>query len=130
MQQKNPPFVDPAMWTPWPPQQQSYFNQWNPNWRGQQLSFPNQFPQFQQPLPLPSGAPSNNQMIRPQRPVQPNPNPNNKSVQVIDIQNQPILPVFPTQCNDIHLQSGKIVEPIIDDVTSSDSDKEETEKRD
>ena len=32
------------------------------------------------------------------------------------------------QCNDIHLRSGKIVEPIIDDITSSDPDKEETEK--
>ena len=32
------------------------------------------------------------------------------------------------QCNDIHLRSGKIVEPIIDDITSSDSDKQETEK--
>jgi len=32
------------------------------------------------------------------------------------------------QCNDIHLHSGRIVEPIIDDITSSDSDKEETRK--
>lgn len=32
------------------------------------------------------------------------------------------------QCNDIHLQYGRIVEPIIDDITSSDSDKKETEK--
>ena len=103
MQQTNPPFVDPAMWTPWPPQQQSYFNQWNPNWRGQQLPFPNQFPQFQQPLPLPSGAPPNNQTMRPQLHVQPNPNPNNKVVQVIDIQNHPTVYVFPAQCNDIHL---------------------------
>jgi len=30
------------------------------------------------------------------------------------------------QCNDIHLRSGRIVEPIIDDIT--DSDKEETRK--
>ena len=58
--------------------------------------------------------------------MQPNPNPNNKFVQVIDIQNQSIFPTM--QCNDIHLRSGKIVEPIIDDITSSDSDKEETEK--
>jgi len=64
--------------------------------------------------------------MRPQLPVQPNPNPNNKVVQVIDIQNQSIFPTM--QCNDIHLRSGKIVEPIIDDITSSDSDKEETEK--
>lgn len=32
------------------------------------------------------------------------------------------------QCNDIHLRSGRIVEPIIDDITSSGSDKEKTEK--
>ena len=31
MQQTKPPFVDPAMWIPWPPQQKSYFNQWNLN---------------------------------------------------------------------------------------------------
>lgn len=85
MQQTNPPFVDPAMWTPWPPQQ-SYFNQWNPNWRAQQIAFPNQFPQFQQQLSLLLGAPPNNQTMRPQLPIQPNPNPNNnKFVQVIDI---------------------------------------------
>jgi len=95
MQQTNPPFLDPAMWTPWPPQQ-SYFNQWNLNWRAQQIPFPNQFPQFQQPLSLPSGAPTKNQTIRPQLHVQPNPNPNNnKAVQVIDIQNLPTSPVYP-----------------------------------
>jgi hypothetical protein len=94
--------------------------------------FPNQLPQsqFLQPLSLPSGTPPNNQMMRPQLPLQPNPNPNNKAVQCIDIQNQPILSLFPTQCNDIHLQSGKIVEPIIVDVTSYDSNKEETKKHD
>eukprot|EP00253_Pinus_taeda_P036019 PITA_36019 len=32
------------------------------------------------------------------------------------------------KCNDIHLWSGRIVEPIIDDITSSDFDKEEIEK--
>eukprot|EP00253_Pinus_taeda_P028623 PITA_28623 len=125
MQQTNPPFVDPSMWTPWPPQQPSSFNPWNSNWRSQPLPYPNQLPQFQQPLPLPSNAPPNNQM-RPQLPVQPNPNPNNKVVQVIDIQNQSIFPTM--QCNDIHLRSGKIVEPIIDDITPSDSDKNKTEK--
>ena len=62
-------------------------------------------------------------MMRPQLLVQPNPNPNNKALQVIYIQNQPTFPVFLAQCNDIHLRSRKIVEPIIDDVTSSDFDK-------
>jgi len=32
------------------------------------------------------------------------------------------------QCNDIHLRSGRVVEPIIDDITSFDFDKEETKK--
>ena len=64
--------------------------------------------------------------MRSQLPVQPNHSPNNKVVQVIDIQNQPTFPTM--QCNDIHLRSWKIVESIIDDITSSDSDKEETEK--
>ena len=84
IQKTNLPFVYPKIWTPWPSQQQPYLNQWNPNWRGQQPSFPNQFPQFQsqvqQPLPLPSGTPLNNQIMRPQLPVQPNPKPNNKAV--------------------------------------------------
>jgi len=31
MQQPNPPFIDPTTWNPWA-LQQSYFNQWNPNW--------------------------------------------------------------------------------------------------
>ena len=127
MQQKNPPFVDPTMWTPWPPQQPSSFNPWNSYWRNQQFPYPNQFPQIQQPLPLPSGAPLNNQM-RPQLPMQPNPNPNNKFVEVIDIHNQSTFSTLPMQCNDIHLRSGKIVEPIIDDITSSNSDKYEIEK--
>jgi hypothetical protein len=68
--------------------------------------------------------------MRPQLPIQPNPNPNNKVVQCIDIKNQPILSLFLAQCNDIHLRSGKIVEPIIDDVTTSDSNKEEIKKHD
>jgi hypothetical protein len=103
MQQNNPPFVDPSMWTSWPPQQQPYQNQWNQNWRGQQPPFQNQLPQFSQPLSLPAGTPQNNQTMRPQLPVQPNPNPNNKAVQCIDIYNQPTLSLLPAQCNDIHL---------------------------
>ena len=93
MQQPNPPFVDPTIWNPWA-LQQSYFNQWNPNWIAQQIPFPNQFTQYQQSLSLPSNAPPNNQKMRPQLLVQPNPNPNNnKSLQVIDIQNQPVSPM-------------------------------------
>eukprot|EP00253_Pinus_taeda_P035700 PITA_35700 len=119
IQQPNLPFPDPAMWNPWAPQQ-PYFNQWNPNWAAQQIPFPQQ----QQSLSLPPNTSQNNQAMRPQLPVQPNPNPNNnKALQVINIQNQPALPM---QCNDIHLRSGRVVEPIIDDIT--DSEKEEVRK--
>jgi hypothetical protein len=129
MQQNNPPFIDPSTWTPWPPQQhQPYQNQWNQNWRGQQAPFQNQLPQLPQPLSLPAGTPPINQVIRPQLPVQPNPNPNNKAVQCIDVYNQPTLSLFPVQCNDIHLRSGRVVEPTIADVTSPD--KEETQEHD
>jgi len=119
IQQPNPPFADPTIWNPWATQQ-SYFNQWNPNWSAQQIPFL----QHQQSLSLPPNAPSNNQTIRPQLPMQPNPNPNNnKALQVINIHEQSASPM---QCNDIHLRSGRIVEPIIDDITNSD--KEETAK--
>jgi hypothetical protein len=129
MQQNNPPFVDPSTWTPWPPQQQQpYQNQWNQNWRGQQAPFQNQLPQLPQPLSLPAGTPPINQVIRPQLPVQPNPNPKNKVVQCIDVYNQPTLSLLPAQCNDIHLRSGRVVEPAIADVTSPD--KEETQEHD
>ena len=79
MQQTNPPFVDPTMWNPWL-LQQSYFNQWNPNWRDQQTPLTNQFPQFQQQLSLPARTPTNNQPMKPQLPIQPNPNPNNNKL--------------------------------------------------
>jgi hypothetical protein len=49
-------------------------------------------------------------------------------MQCIDIYNQPTLSLLPVQCNDIHLRSGRIVEPAIADVTSSD--KEETKEHD
>ena len=61
--------------------------------------------------------------MKPQLPVQPSPNPNNnKVVQVIDVQN---LSTPSMQCNNIHLRSGRVVEPVIDDTNSSDSEKEE-----
>jgi len=64
--------------------------------------------------------------MKPRLPVQPNPDPNNnKAVQVIDIQN---LPTSLVQCNDIHLRSGRVVKPIIDDIASFESDKEEAKQ--
>jgi len=53
------------------------------------VSLAESIPQHQQSLSLPPNAPSNNQTIRPQLPLQPNPNPNNnKALQVINIHEQ------------------------------------------
>ena len=57
-------------------------------------------------------------LIRPQLPAQPNPNPNNKIVHQFETINMPAYSLTPV-CNDIHLRSGKVVEPlIIEDVPS------------
>jgi hypothetical protein len=60
--------------------------------------------------------------------VQPNPKPNNKVVQNIDIHNVPAVYITPMPCDEIKLRSGRIVEPIIEDAPSSESDKELGEK--
>jgi hypothetical protein len=60
--------------------------------------------------------------------VQPNPNPINKVVQNIDIHNVPTLSITPMLYDEIKLRSGRIVEPIIEDAPSSESDKESGEK--
>jgi hypothetical protein len=60
--------------------------------------------------------------------VQPNPNPNNKAIQNIDILNVPSLSITPMPCDEIHLRSWRIVEPIVEDAPSSESDKESGEK--
>ena len=61
-------------------------------------------------------------------PVQPNPNPHNKAVQNIDIHNGPTLSITPMPCDEIKLRSGRIVEPIIEDAPSLESDKESGER--
>jgi hypothetical protein len=61
-------------------------------------------------------------------PMQPNPNPNNKAIQNIDIHNVPALSITPIPCDKIKLRSGRIVEPIIEDSPSSELDKESGER--
>jgi hypothetical protein len=60
--------------------------------------------------------------------MQPNPNPNNKVVQNIDIHNVLALSINPMSYDEIKLRSGRIVEPIIEDAPYSESDKESGEK--
>jgi hypothetical protein len=60
--------------------------------------------------------------------VKPNPNPNNKVVQNIDIHNVLALSITPMHCDKIKLRSGRIVELIIEDAPSSELDKESGER--
>jgi hypothetical protein len=60
--------------------------------------------------------------------VQPNPNPNNKVFQNIDIHNVTALSITPMPCDEIKLRSGRIVEPIVEDAPSSKSNKESGER--
>ena len=62
--------------------------------------------------------------MRPQLPVQPNPNPNNKAVQNVDIATMLLLYITPVSCEAIHLRFGWIAELIIEEGASSESNKE------
>ena len=51
--------------------------------------------------------------LYPQLPAQPNPNPNNKEVQQFETSSMPYYSISPLSCNDLHLQSGRVVEPVV-----------------
>lgn len=48
--------------------------------------------------------------LRPQLPAQPNPNPNNKLVQFLQIIKTPELETGLSECNELQLRSGRIIE--------------------
>jgi hypothetical protein len=135
-----PSYQDPNAWLHMP-QQQNHYGKWNPYRRGpqQQLIYqgqhqPNFFqqqfqpPYQQQQLQLPPNYSPNNPPLQPQMPMKPNPNPNNKSVQNIDIHNVSALSNTPMPCDEIKLRSGRIVEQIVEDAPSSESDNESRER--
>jgi len=59
----------------------------------------------QQQLQLPSNVPPGNQPIRPQLPIQPNPNPNNKGAQQADTLNLPSYNISTMELYEMNLQS-------------------------
>ena len=58
-------------------------------------------------------------------PAQPNPIPNNKIVHQLETVNMPAYSLSPVSCNDIRLQSGKIVEAVITEDAPPSMHKEE-----
>ena len=46
-------------------------------------------------------------------PPQPNPNPNNKVMQQFKTSSMPAYSISPLSCNNLHLQLGRVVEPIV-----------------
>ena len=74
-------------------------------------------------MKLPNNATPMGAPLHPQFPAQPNPNPNNKALQQFEISSMPAYSISPLPCNNLHLWSGKVVEPIIiEDVPSSVTD--------
>ena len=100
---------------------------WNQPWRGPSPT--RQFPQSmpQQQLHFPSNVPLGNLAIRPQLPIQPNPNPNNKWVQQIDTLNLPSYNISTIGLNEINLRSGRVVNAPTSPIITKQFDSEDTE---
>ena len=118
-------------WQQWVPQANPNLS-WNQNWHGSSPT--SQLPQFmpQQQLQFPSNLPPGNPTLRPQLPIQPNLNPNNKGVQKIDTLNLPYYIISTTGVNEIKLRFGWVVNaptsPIIIEQIDSEGPKPEQRK--
>ena len=64
-------------------------------------------------MKLPAKTAPINVPLRPQFPSQPNPNPNKKAMQQVETLNIPSYSITDIPCNKLHLQFGRVVEPII-----------------
>ena len=83
----------------------------------------------QQQLQLPSNVPLGNQPVRPQLPIQPNPNPNNKGAQQADSLNLPSYNISTAKFYEMNLRSGQIVDAqpspvIIEQIESEEKEPE------
>lgn len=81
----------------------------------------------QQQLQLPSNVPPGNLAIRPQLPLQPNPNLNNKGVQQIDTLNLPSYNISTTGLNEINLWSSLVVNAPTSPIITEQLDGEDIE---
>lgn len=88
----------------------------------------------QQQLQFPSNIPPGNPAIRPQLPLQPNPNPNNKGVQQTDMLNLPSYNIYTAGLNEINLRSSRVVNAptspiIIEQLDGKDTEPEQRRVR-
>lgn len=63
----------------------------------------------QQQIQLPSNVPPGNQPSRPQLPIQPNPNPNNKGVHQTNTLNLPSYRISTTELYEMNFQLGQTI---------------------
>lgn len=99
---QNGPY--PPQWTP--PTSQS--SPWQTNWPKSTYQLVGTIPLPQPTLPALQQNPQSN--LRPQLPAQPNPNPNNRQVQSLQIIESPEIGPELRECNDLQLRSGRIIE--------------------
>eukprot|EP00253_Pinus_taeda_P014007 PITA_14007 len=108
----NPPFP-PPYWQniPYPPQwtpPTSQSSVWQNNWQRPTQQPVGNIPFPQPTLPALQQNPQSN--LRPQLPTQPNPNPNNRLVQALQILETPEEGPDLRECNDLQLRSGRIIQ--------------------
>eukprot|EP00253_Pinus_taeda_P003983 PITA_03983 len=100
--EENNPY--PPQWTP-PTSQSSV---WKNNWQRPTQQPVGNIPFPQPTLPALQQNPQSN--LRPQLPAQPNPNPNNRPVQALQILETPEEGPDLRECNDLQLRSGRIIQ--------------------
>eukprot|EP00253_Pinus_taeda_P017670 PITA_17670 len=108
----NPPYP-PPYWqnNPYPPQWTPPTSQgsvWQTNWQRPTQQPVGNIPFPQPTLPTLQQNPQSN--LRPQLPAQPNPNPNNRSVQALQILETPEEGPDLRECNDLQLRSRRIIQ--------------------
>ena len=99
---QNGPY--PSQWTP----STSQSSPWQTSWQRPMYHPAGTIPLPQPTLPALQQNPQSN--LRPQLPAQPDPNPNNRQVQSIQIIESPEIGPDLRECNDLQLRSGCIIE--------------------
>jgi hypothetical protein len=106
----SPPQIQyPTPWIQYPNQTITWPQGWiSYPFHGGKFPIQTQPPVQQLPLPLPPNVLPSNPPLRPQLPIQTNPNLNNKAIQQIETPIFPTYCISPMECNIVQLISGRI----------------------
>jgi len=114
-----PPYLQsnayPPQWTP----STSQSSAWQTNWQRPMHQPVGTMPLLQPTLPALQQNPQSNLIL--QLPAQPNPNPNNRPVQSLQIVETSEIGADLRECNDLQLRSGRIIETEGDKTTHAEN---------